>query len=171
MTHAIDASSMKWRMNKMAIKPNINKMDILHNRIEHAIKDKTNQLSEDIKNVNVALSLISNATIKRILDRFSECEKQITKSCKMTIEKFESIMNGGSKLQNYKGKDTAILGLLIIRKYLPQAGITGAEHDIIYSCSAEDLVDAGITTKDATELINMNWMIDTIGGNHLAHFV
>lgn len=80
----------------------------------------------------------------------------------MLLEEFEEIMaddeRSGVRL-NEPG-DNALKGLLIITKYLPNSGIEGANHDVIYSCSAEDLVNAGITTEDAILLNALNWMVD-----------
>ena len=59
-------------------------------------------------------------------------------------------------------------GLEIIRKYLPSADITSAEHDIVYICDATDLTIAGITEEDALELAKLSWMVED---DSLAHFV
>lgn len=76
----------------------------------------------------------------------------------MNRERFEEIMDGESKLENYDD-DNAFLGLQIIRRYLPKNGIEGAQHDIIYSVDADKLIEAGLIEGDATELRNLNWMI------------
>ena len=90
----------------------------------------------------------------------------------MNREQFEKIMNdddnGGSKLGTIKD-DNAFLGLQIIRKYLPQSGIEGADHDIIWSVDVDKLINAGITEKDAIELRALNWMIEGYG--YMACFV
>ena len=77
----------------------------------------------------------------------------------MYREKFIEIMDGDSKLSEYS-KCTALLGLNLIAKYLPKSGVEAANHDIIYACDVDQLLDAGITEEDAIELRNMNWMID-----------
>jgi len=64
--------------------------------------------------------------------------------------------------------DPAVLGLLLIRKYIPKAGIEGTNHEMIVSASVERLVKAGITEEDAKNLRNLNWMITD---GHLACFV
>lgn len=87
----------------------------------------------------------------------------------MNRERFEEIMDGHSKLGNYDD-DNAFLGLQIIRKYIPKKGIAGAEHDVIYSATVDELLEAGLTEEDATELRNLNWMIDE-DGDCLACFV
>lgn len=45
-------------------------------------------------------------------------------------------------------------------KYLPNADVEGAGHDIIWSCDAEQLFEAGIIREDAEKLNTLNWMID-----------
>ena len=87
----------------------------------------------------------------------------------MTIKRFNEIMNGDSHLEKYK-KDNALLGLNIIAKYLPLSGVEYAEHDEIWACGVEELLKAGLTEEDATELRNLNWMIDN-DTNALACFV
>jgi len=87
----------------------------------------------------------------------------------MTRERFEEIMDGDSKLEDYDD-DNAYLGLQIIRKYMSKKGVEGAEHDVIYSVNIDELLEAGITEEDAIELCNLNWMIDE-DGDCLACFV
>jgi len=77
----------------------------------------------------------------------------------MTREEFERIMDGDSCLQNYE-QDNTLLGLNIIAKYLPKSGIEAAEHDIIFACSIDEILEAGLTKEDAIELRNLNWMIE-----------
>jgi hypothetical protein len=70
-------------------------------------------------------------------------DKTITRrEMMMDIEEFEEIMNDedeGGKLLSEKGCN-AMKGLLMIRKYLPDAGIEGASHDVIFSVDASELV-------------------------------
>lgn len=87
----------------------------------------------------------------------------------MTKVQFQEIMNGDSHLEQYK-RNTALSGLIIISKYLPNSGVDAAEHDVIYACDVDDLLNAGITEKDAIELTNLNWMIDS-EFDYLAKFV
>lgn len=78
----------------------------------------------------------------------------------MTIERFEEIFaDVDSELQNYRNQCTATLGLNLISKY-SNKGIVGAEHDIIYSVSIEEIIANGITEEDVTELRKMNWIIE-----------
>ena len=49
-------------------------------------------------------------------------------------------------------------GLKIINKYIPNKGITGAGHDVIYSVSVEDIINSGLTSDDALMLAKLNWM-------------
>lgn len=88
----------------------------------------------------------------------------------MNIEEFEEILNDddeGVSLLSQKGCNT-MKGLLVIIKYLPQAGISSASHDVIYSAGISDLVEAGITKEDAIYLREQNWMIE---GGAMACFV
>lgn len=79
----------------------------------------------------------------------------------MNIERFEEIMSGDGDNGNRRFKQCrALLGLNLIAKYLPDSGIEGAEHDIIYACEADELLAAGLTEEDAIELRDMNWTID-----------
>jgi len=52
------------------------------------------------------------------------------------------------------------VGLQVIREYIPNAGIEGANHDIIYSVDIDKLIKAGIHRKDAEYLGKINWMIE-----------
>ena len=88
----------------------------------------------------------------------------------MDISKFESIMNdddiGGIKLS--ETGCNAVNGLMIIQKYIPTRGVTGADHDVIFSVTSEEILSAGITEDDANELRMYNWMLDD---DRLACFV
>lgn len=77
----------------------------------------------------------------------------------MTRKEFEKIMNGDSCLQNYEQENT-LLGLNIIAKYLSKSGVEAADHDIIFACMVDEILEAGLTKEDAVELRNLNWMID-----------
>ncbi len=77
----------------------------------------------------------------------------------MIREEFEKIMDGDSCLENYEQENT-LLGLNIIAKYLPKSGVEYAEHDIIFACMVDKILEAGLTKEDAIELRNLNWMID-----------
>jgi len=59
------------------------------------------------------------------------------------------------------------LGIEIMRKYIKSAGFMAAEHDIIYSCGIEELIDAGITDQDVMSLRCLGWFMDE---ECLAHF-
>jgi hypothetical protein len=71
--------------------------------------------------------------------------------------KFEEIMEGDNP-GTWEGEN-GFQGLLIITKYLPKSGIEAAQHDIIYSASVQEILDAGLTEEDAIKLRNFNWMI------------
>ncbi len=78
----------------------------------------------------------------------------------VTRERFEELFEiTKSALSDYEG-DNALLGLIIINKYLPKMGIEAAEHDIIYSGDVDELIKAGITEEDVITLRRLNWMID-----------
>lgn len=81
----------------------------------------------------------------------------------MTYEEFEKIMGNeeiSGKLLLKLDVDNALDGLKIIQKYCPNKGVEAADHDIIYSVSVSEIVDAGITKEDAEYLSKINWMID-----------
>ena len=56
--------------------------------------------------------------------------------------------------------DNALMGLNIIAKYLPKSGVEAAKHDQIFACGVDELLEAGLTEKDAITLAEINWMID-----------
>ena len=93
----------------------------------------------------------------------------LSKGKRMTEERFRELMKGDSALSEYE-QDNALLGLNLIANYLPNKGIEGAEHDVIYSVSIDDIIAAGITEKDVIELRRLNWMISE-DGYGLACFV
>jgi hypothetical protein len=88
----------------------------------------------------------------------------------MTESRFTQIMN--EELHNLPQikvfQNRALAGLKIIAKYLPAAGVEGADHDVIYSVDVNEIVKAGITEEDAIQLRQLNWMIDD---GYLAKFV
>lgn len=79
----------------------------------------------------------------------------------MDIKRFEEIMKDSTIGIIFRegDKDQTLIGLNIIAKYLPESGIEGADHDIIYSVDCINLVEAGITEEDTIKLREMNWMI------------
>lgn len=76
-------------------------------------------------------------------------------------------METGSDFDQFKGQDTALLGLNIIYKHT-SVGIEAAEHDVIYSASIEELAASTITEEEVFQLAKMNWHIDE---DALAKFV
>jgi len=78
------------------------------------------------------------------------------------LETFLDIMKnddlGGEKLRDLNDCN-AVVGLAIMRKYIPKLGILTAAYEVIYSVSPEDLVKAGITVEDAVYLREINWMV------------
>ena len=81
----------------------------------------------------------------------------------MTYDEFVEIFNddemGGSLLSKLKG-DNALIGLNLIAKYISGDVLQGADHDIIYSASIDDLIEAGITKQDVEYLTKINWGIN-----------
>jgi len=76
----------------------------------------------------------------------------------MNIEELKTIFEE-SDYVSWKG-DSALQGLKIISGYFPNRTVLeGADHDIIYSVDAEDLIEAGLTEEHAIELSKLNWMI------------
>ena len=56
--------------------------------------------------------------------------------------------------------DNALQGLKVISEYFPDKTVLqGADHDIIYSVDAVELIEAGLTDEHAWELSRLNWMI------------
>lgn len=79
----------------------------------------------------------------------------------MTEERFIELMEADVDT-DWEGCNV-FSGLKIITKYLPEKGIEGAEHDIIFSACVSELVEAGITEEDVVALRKLNWMIDEMG--------
>ena len=88
----------------------------------------------------------------------------------MTRDDFEAVMSRDIKAE-YPEQDRLLAGLNLIAKYLPKSGIEGADHDIIFACSVDDVVAAGITEEDALQLNAWNWFIESESGEFIAHFV
>ncbi len=78
----------------------------------------------------------------------------------ITRERFMEIMEDEDSKTVFPKINNALMGLNIIAKYIPTAGVSGASHDVIYSVSVEDIINAGITEEDALTLRRINWMID-----------
>ena len=83
----------------------------------------------------------------------------------MTREEFEEVFD--SNETNWDG-DSAWQGLQILSKYTDFL-IQGADHDIIYSCDVDYLIEKGITKEDAESLRKLNWMIHD--GEYMACYV
>lgn len=65
--------------------------------------------------------------------------------------------------------DTVFEGLKILHRYMPNKTlIQGADHDVIYSVSVSDMVEAGVTEADAKYLRLLNWVV--CEGEYLAHY-
>ena len=89
----------------------------------------------------------------------------------MTRELFLTIMSddkqGGSLIS--EAGCNALKGLLIVKKYMPEAGIEYAGRDVIGSVNIDKLIDAGITLEDVEMLRKQNWMVED--ESYLACFV
>jgi len=86
----------------------------------------------------------------------------------ITKDRFMEIFNDDSIESDWDGCN-ALQGLIIINNYLPNTGICGAEHDIIFSAEISKLIDAGITEIDVIRLRELNWMTEE--RKYLACFV
>ena len=86
----------------------------------------------------------------------------------MTKAQFIGIM-GEDTTFLFSGGNPVVQGLNLIAKYLPNSGIEAAEHDEIWACSVEDIVNAGITEYDTRCLANWGWYIEE--EESLKHFV
>ena len=73
----------------------------------------------------------------------------------MTIERLKEIFE--NKNPNWEG-DNAFQGLQILSKYSDKL-ITAAEHDIIFSCAYDDVIE-NLTEEDALSLAQLNWMLE-----------
>lgn len=85
----------------------------------------------------------------------------------MDYEKFEEIME--EDIPYKEGIDDGVIqGILLMRKYVPDTRIEGADHDVIYSIDIDDLIDAGITEDDVLTLNKMGWHVED---GYMRHFV
>lgn len=76
----------------------------------------------------------------------------------MNQEELKTILEADTAI-NWDG-DNALLGLKLISEYFPgKTVLEGADHDIIYSVPAEELINAGLTEEHAMELSTLNWML------------
>lgn len=76
---------------------------------------------------------------------------------KITREKLEQIFEETES--NWEG-DNAFKGLQILYQYTDNL-IQGAEHDIIYSISIDEIIELGITDDHCYQLRLLNWMVDS----------
>ena len=63
----------------------------------------------------------------------------------------------------YDNKCSVFEGLKIITKYLPDEGVSFVKDDEIYSIKINDIINKGLTKKDAIELRNLCWSISELG--------
>ena len=89
----------------------------------------------------------------------------------MTREEFEAIVEKEQTPGFEQPPCRVLTGLEIMRKYIPDAKIDGADHDVVYSVDADKLVEAAITEDDAHMLLcNLGWHIDD-GGEYMECYV
>jgi uncharacterized protein YihD (DUF1040 family) len=74
----------------------------------------------------------------------------------MTLERLEEIFE---ETQSKWEGDNAFQGLQILAKYTEKNVICAAEHDIIYSINAEDIIEI-LSEEDAIKLAQLNWMLE-----------
>ena len=74
----------------------------------------------------------------------------------MTLERLEEIFE---ETQSKWEGDNAFQGLQILAKYTEKNVIGAAEHDIIYSINAEDIIET-LSEEDAIKLAMLNWMLE-----------
>jgi len=77
----------------------------------------------------------------------------------MKKERFEEIMEEDTPISTTELCDT-LAGLNIIAKYLPNSGVEAAQHDQIYGCGVDALIEAGITEEDSKKLNAFGWFVD-----------
>lgn len=84
-------------------------------------------------------------------------------------DEFRSIME--EDLYVRTSGDSFFLGLQILSKYIDPMEhriIGGADHDIVFGPDLCELIEEGITVKDAKKLCELNWMVK---GECIAKFV
>lgn len=89
----------------------------------------------------------------------------------MTREEFDAYYEKEEERVSWERQppDAIFLGLEIMRKYIPEATIEAAEHDIVYATSVDELLEAGITKEDVVLLLGkLNWHIEDY--DSFAHF-
>ena len=85
----------------------------------------------------------------------------------MTPERLEEILSTEESPSDQSKPCHILQGLNLIAKYLPNKGIEGAAHDMVYACDVSELAEAGITEDDALLLVRLGWLSDY---DSLAHF-
>jgi hypothetical protein len=78
----------------------------------------------------------------------------------MTEEEFVAILAPEEDYVHSGSKSPIFDGLVIMRKYLPNADIEWAGHEEVAGPDIKDLVKAGITEADILALRSHGWSID-----------
>lgn len=77
----------------------------------------------------------------------------------MEIERLEEIFDADYSRDN-ETADRVLTGLNILAKYTTKPVIGAAEHDIIYCCDVDDVIDS-ITEEDAIKLRSLGFGLDS----------
>ena len=85
----------------------------------------------------------------------------------MEKERFLEIIEGTHMDHDIKG-DKNFLALEIMHKYVDSV-LEGADHDIVYGCDIDDLIEGGMTEEEALLLAQYGW--HTEDDDYMASFV
>jgi len=79
----------------------------------------------------------------------------------MDIDTFIEIMESDVCFNRISRKSCNVYdGISLLRKYIPDVGVEGASHDIIYSVDVDAIVNAGITVEDTEILRELCWSVE-----------
>lgn len=85
-------------------------------------------------------------------------------------EDFEELFNDES-IETERSSTDDLDGLNLMAKYFPGKGIIGgADHDMIYGPTVNDLIEADITKDDVIQLVKWNWLLSE-DSDYLYHYV
>lgn len=78
-------------------------------------------------------------------------------------EVIEKIFDDDSEINPDWQGDNFVQGIQILSKYinpLKKDIVCGADHDVVYGPDIDDLIEKGLTVRDAEALQKLNWYID-----------